>query len=97
MNVLSKNEVLDLLTVNLKEWSFKEDCIIRDLKFKTFIEAFSFMTEVALEAEKMNHHPDWSNLYNTVKIKLSTHDANGITQKDIELATKIDEIQKKYV
>ena len=68
------------------------DAISHDLKFKTFSEAFSFMTRVALAAEKMGHHPEWSNTYNKVRITLSTHDAGGLTDKDMELAGKIDRL-----
>ena len=65
----------------------------KSFKFKNFIEAFSFMTKVALIAEKMNHHPNWSNVYNTVDILLNTHDAgNTITEKDRKLAAEIDKL-----
>lgn len=63
--------------------------LIRSLKFKDFSEAFGFMARVALLAEKAGHHPDWSNSYNKVEIVLSTHDAGGLTQKDVDLAEKI--------
>lgn len=67
------------------------------LKFKDFKEAFAFMTEVAFHAEGQNHHPEWSNVYNTVKINLSTHDAgNKVTKKDHKLAKSIMEIYQKY-
>lgn len=66
------------------------DAISHDFKFKTFSEAFSFMTRVALAAEKMDHHPDWSNVYNKVRITLTTHSAGGLTAKDMALAEKID-------
>jgi 4a-hydroxytetrahydrobiopterin dehydratase len=68
------------------------DAISHDFKFKTFSEAFSFMTRVALAAEKMDHHPEWSNVYNKVTITLSTHDAGGLTDKDIALAARIDRL-----
>lgn len=68
------------------------DAISHDFKFKTFSEAFSFMTRVALAAEKMGHHPEWSNVYNKVTITLTTHDAGGLTQKDVDLAEKIDRL-----
>jgi 4a-hydroxytetrahydrobiopterin dehydratase len=68
------------------------DAISHDFKFKTFSEAFSFMTRVALAAEKMDHHPEWSNVYNKVSITLTTHDAKGLSAKDIELAGKIDQL-----
>jgi len=68
----------------------------RELLFKDFIEAFSFLTAVALVAEKANHHPNWNNAYNKVVIALSTHDADGITTKDFDLAKAIDKIALKY-
>jgi 4a-hydroxytetrahydrobiopterin dehydratase len=68
------------------------DAISHDFKFKNFSDAFSFMTRVALAAEKMGHHPEWSNTYNKVRITLTTHDAGGLTEKDTELAGKIDRL-----
>lgn len=64
----------------------------RQFKFKTFAEAFSFMTRIAFEAEKLNHHPDWFNSYNLVKVELISHDQKGITSRDVELAQTIDHI-----
>ncbi len=96
MKALSKSEVTEILSVKSKNWQSDGDSIKRDFKFKTFVEAFSFMTAVALKAESMGHHPDWSNVYNTVKIKLNTHDANGITELDFELANTIDSIFVNY-
>jgi 4a-hydroxytetrahydrobiopterin dehydratase len=90
MKTLSKDEVINYLALHLKNWSFEESVIKRDFKFKTFVEAFSFMTSVALEAEKIDHHPDWSNGYNKVSIALTTHTAKGITEMDFDLARKID-------
>ena len=72
-------------------WQEKNNKLYRKFQFKDFSEAFAFMTRVALEAEKMNHHPEWSNVYNNVTIKLSTHDAGGITDHDIALAKIIDD------
>jgi len=92
MKALSKQEVVDFLNENLKDWTLEEKTITRDFKFKTFVEAFSFMTAVALEAEKLDHHPDWSNSYNKVSISLTNHEAKGITQLDFDLANKIDQI-----
>jgi len=65
--------------------------IHQSFKFKSFAEAFSFMTHVALLADKMDHHPNWSNVYNKVDITLTTHDSGGVTQKDIDLASAITE------
>ena len=66
------------------------DAITRSFKFKTFNEAFGFMSRVALEAEKMGHHPEWSNVYNKVDVVLSTHSAGGLTELDVKLAAKMD-------
>lgn len=74
-------------------WNFKENGIEKSFKFKDFIQAFSFMTRVALEAEKRNHHPDWFNVYNEVRIRLSSHDAGGVTDRDFELAEAIEKQQ----
>ncbi len=72
-------------------WEEKNNTLYRKFEFKDFSEAFAFMTRVALAAEKMDHHPNWSNVYNTVEISLNTHDAgNTVTDKDRKLAKKID-------
>ena len=72
-------------------WQEKNNTLYQKFSFSNFIDAFSFMTKVAIIAEKMNHHPNWSNVYNTVEISLSTHDAGDIvTEKDYELAKAID-------
>ncbi len=72
-------------------WKEENNCLKRTFKFEDFTEAFGFMTKVALVAEKMNHHPNWSNVYNTVTIELSTHDAgNIVTDLDRKLAKAID-------
>ena len=70
-----------------------QSALVKDYKFKDFISAWAFMNSVALIAEKMDHHPNWSNVYNQVSIRLSTHDAgNKITDKDRKLATQIDKL-----
>lgn len=75
-------------------WSEKDNKLTKTFKFRDFTEAFSFMTRVAFMAEKMNHHPYWTNVYNTVEISLNTHDAGGIiTEKDRKLAAQIDTIR----
>ena len=76
----------------LSSWSevAGRDAIRRSFKFKSFTDAFAFMTRVALMAEKMDHHPEWFNVYNRVDITLSTHDAGGLSERDIKLAKLID-------
>ena len=74
-------------------WQEQDNQLMRDFAFADFSEAFAFMTRVALLAEKMDHHPWWSNVYNRVTIKLSTHDAgNIVTEKDYKLAAAIDQL-----
>ena len=74
-------------------WEEKDNKLSRTFKFNDFIEAFGFMTRVAIVAEKMDHHPNWSNVYNQVTIELSTHDAgNMVTENDHNLAKAIDEL-----
>jgi 4a-hydroxytetrahydrobiopterin dehydratase len=85
----SESEVLPRL-VFIEGWTFKQDAIHKSFVFKNFVQAFSFITSVALVAEKMDHHPDWSNSWNTVSISLSTHSRGGVTDKDLELANIIN-------
>ncbi|KAG7283428.1 hypothetical protein CRUP_031481 [Coryphaenoides rupestris] len=66
------------------------DAIYKELQFKSFNQAFGFMTRVALQAEKMNHHPEWCNVYNKVQITLTTHDCGGLSKRDIKMAKFID-------
>ena len=70
------------------------DAIEKKFKFKDFNEAFGFMGRIALMAEKMDHHPEWSNVYNKIHIILSTHDAGGVSERDIKLAQFIDTLNK---
>jgi 4a-hydroxytetrahydrobiopterin dehydratase len=70
------------------------DAIYRKFTFRDFNEAFGFMTRAALMAEKMDHHPEWSNVYRTVEVTLSTHDAGGLTERDIRLAEAMDRLAK---
>jgi 4a-hydroxytetrahydrobiopterin dehydratase len=77
---------------DLKGWSEepKRDAIVKTFVFANFVEAFGFMTKAALAAERMDHHPEWSNVYKTVNVLLTTHDAGGLTTKDVELARAMD-------
>lgn len=88
---LSASEIQNALS-QLNEWSLSDDSssITKTFKFKDFNEAWAFMNRVALLAEKMDHHPEWFNVYNRVEITLTTHDADGISERDIKMATKIE-------
>jgi 4a-hydroxytetrahydrobiopterin dehydratase len=78
----------------LPEWTLRADglAIEREFKFKTFSEAWGFMNRVALIAEKADHHPEWSNVYNRVAITLTTHDAGGLSERDAKMARAIDKL-----
>ena len=82
----------DVALARIPDWTFDPgaDAIRRDFKFPTFVHAFGFMTKVALLAERADHHPEWSNVYNRVRIALTTHSAGGLTDKDAALAMAID-------
>ena len=92
---LLKDEELKELTAKIPGWEIKSEYIERVFNFSNFIEAFSFMTKIALICEKYNHHPNWENVYSEVKIKLSTHDLGGITNLDETLASEINELLVK--
>lgn len=81
----------------LPEWAEVQDrdAIFRHYQFKDFQQAFAFMTMVALAAEKADHHPEWYNVYNRVEVMLSTHDADGLTEKDVALARYMDRASKR--
>ena len=89
--VLAPEEVNRRLA-SFPDWSLRAGKLHRELKFRDFSEAFAFMTRVALEAERLNHHPEWSNVWNTVEIDLVTHDAGGISPLDFSLAERIDSL-----
>ncbi len=91
VHALSSDEIERRLSEH-PEWKLGQGCIERSLLFGDFVEAFGFMTSVALVAEQANHHPDWTNVYNRVAIRLSTHDVGGISDRDFELASRIDVI-----
>lgn len=87
----SKKEA-DAAFIHLKGWEMKDDHLRKKITFKNFTQAFGFMTCVAIEAEKLNHHPDWKNVYNKMTISLQTHEAKGLTDLDFKLAKTIDKI-----
>lgn len=82
---------LAALNHDLPMWRREGDtALLRDLEFGDFKKAFAFMTDVAAAADRMDHHPEWSNVYNRVSVRLTTHDANGLTLRDVALAHSID-------
>ena len=82
----------ELLSLLNNDWKIVDNrnAISKKFKFKSFIQAFSWMTSVAIIAEKMDHHPEWANVYNTVEVTLTTHSAGGLTKLDLALARKMD-------
>lgn len=79
----------------LPEWELGQGRIKRTFRFKDFVEAFGWMSSVALVAERMNHHPEWKNVWATVEVELSTHDAGGLTELDMKLAAAMDALSAK--
>lgn len=91
--LLKRNEIE---TAHIDGWTINESFLQREFVFPTFTNAFEFMKRVAVEADKMDHHPEWSNVYNKVDITLTTHESGGITKRDVELAEKITEIVNAF-
>jgi len=88
--LILSDEQLEQFLIELAEWRIKDEKLFRVLRFKGFNKAIEFMNQVAITAEAMDHHPEWSNVYNKVQIYLVTHSEGGITQLDIDLAREID-------
>ena len=88
MTLLTQNEIADWIEAN-SAWRLEDEKLMLSLKFENFSMAWGFMSRVALLAEQQDHHPEWVNVYNRVDIALVTHDAGGITAKDLDLATAI--------
>ena len=86
------DQQLEAALAKLQGWSVIEGKLHKDYRFADFVEAFGFMARAALVAESMNHHPEWFNVYHTVKVDLSTHDAGGITELDLQLAGRMDQL-----
>ncbi len=91
VSLIEKNQLDSFIKKN-PSWIIDNKTIKKEFKFQNFIEAFGFMSKVAILAEKIDHHPDWQNTYNKVKINLTTHDKGGITTNDIKLAESIDKL-----
>lgn len=94
MKKLTEEEIKDKLS-QIHGWRIEKGSLCKDFVFKDFKAAFSFMNEVAKVAEKINHHPDWSNSYNKLSIRLSTHSAGGITENDFTVARAADKAAQK--
>lgn len=84
------SEEIEAALASLPAWRLDGNAIVREFRFADFVEAFGFMAKVALLAERADHHPEWSNVYNRVRIGLTTHDAGGLTGRDMKLASDID-------
>lgn len=91
VSLIEKNQ-LDCFIEENPSWRIDNKSIKKEFKFDNFIDAFGFMSKVAILSEKMDHHPNWNNVYNKVNIELTTHDKGGITSKDLNLAKSIDKL-----
>lgn len=91
MNKLSDDDIEKKL-LHLPDWEYYDDAIHAEFEFENFKDCFSAMSRIAFECEALNHHPDWSNVYNVFTISLSTHDVKGVTEKDFKLAKAIEHI-----
>lgn len=91
MKKLSEKEISDKLK-DFEGWEFHDDSLQTKFEFEDFKETFSIMTRIAFEAEAQQHHPEWTNVYNTLSISLSTHDAGGVTEKDFKMVEAIENI-----
>lgn len=93
MSEILNSDQVDRLVAAHPGWALSDDgrAVSTTLTFTGFVEAWGFMSEIAIEAEKLNHHPEWSNVYNRVAITLTTHDASGLTERDVALAKRISE------
>lgn len=89
LSVLNQSQIEECLQKN-PGWEFKDGAFFKSFQFKNFIEAFGWMSRAALISEKMDHHPDWSNVYNRVQVQLSTHEASGVTERDLKWIEKVE-------
>lgn len=91
MSKLTENKIKEMLK-DFDGWEYSDNALHTTIEFSDFKDCFAVMTRIAFEAEKLNHHPDWSNVYNKLSITLTTHDAGGLTEKDFQLAQIIDDL-----
>lgn len=89
---LLTEEQLQAALADLPGWEVKDGKLHRTFVFANFVEAWGFMTRAAIHAEKLNHHPEWFNVYKTVRVDLNTHDAGGLTELDVELAKRMNKL-----
>jgi 4a-hydroxytetrahydrobiopterin dehydratase len=90
------DDEMALALARLPEWSLHEGRLRRTYQFRDFVEAFAFMTAAALRIQELDHHPEWFNVYNTVRVDLVTHDAEGVTARDVELAARLEELAGRW-
>ena len=95
ISLINQTQLNNFINKN-PSWIVDNKTIKKEFKFENFIDAFGFMSKVAILSEKMNHHPNWQNTYNKVKIELTTHDKGGITTNDTKLAESIDKLINTY-
>jgi len=91
MQCFDEAEIAERLRL-LPEWEARGDRIVRTFRFGDFVRAFGWMASVAIGAERMNHHPEWRNVYGAVEVELTTHDAGGVTESDVRLAAEMDRL-----
>lgn len=85
-------EAINSKIADLPDWELRDEKLYRKFEFSDFVQAFGFMAKAAIVSEKMNHHPEWSNVYKTVEVSLSTHDVGGISEKDFEWAASVNKL-----
>lgn len=93
---MTADQINDALEA-LPGWQLEGVKLFKRFKFKSFVDAFGWMSACALIAEKRDHHPDWSNVYSTVEVRLTTHEAGGITKRDIKLARSMNRLEKRFL
>jgi len=96
MPLISENELAAALN-RLPQWAVHNGQLTRTFCFRDFVAAFGWMTQVALVAERLNHHPEWRNVWNRVEVALTTHDAGGITERDVALAEAMEQLANPYL
>ena len=96
MDLIGAEELTERLSA-LEGWRGAPDGLKRDYRFDSFVEAFGFMSAVALVAESLNHHPEWSNCYGRVSLLLVTHECRGVTERDFRLAHRVEELARRWI